>query len=56
MDNKQAIEYIDTTKIKTKRELAMYIIGICSNKEYSDGICLDFILDACYKTLGTIEG
>lgn len=53
--NKQAIEYIDTTKIKTKRELAMYIVGICSNKEYSDGFALDFILDACYKILGTTE-
>lgn len=43
---------IDTHNIKTKRELAMYIIGVCSQKDWSDGYCLDCIIDVCFQIVG----
>ena len=46
------METLDINQIKTKRELAMYILGVCNREDLSDGICLDYILDACYKILG----
>lgn len=47
------METLDVSKIKTKRELAMYILGICNQNDMSDGICLDYILNACYTIVGT---
>ena len=43
---------VDTKTIATARELALYIIGICSQKDWSDGVCLDYILGTCYELVG----
>ena len=51
-DNENLLDWVDTKNIKTKRELAMYIIGVCSQKDWSDGICLDYIIEACYQITG----
>lgn len=53
MNDKNLMETLDVSKIKTKRELAMYILGICNQNDMSDGICLDYILNACYTIVGT---
>lgn len=52
-EDKSLMDCLDTGRISTKRELAMYIIGICSQKDWSDGVCLDYILNTCYQLLGT---
>lgn len=52
-EDKSLLDCLDTSRISSTRELAMYVIGICSQKDWSDGVCLDFILDTCYQILGT---
>ena len=52
-EDKSLLDCLDTARISSTRELAMYVIGICSQKDWSDGVCLDFILDTCYQILGT---
>lgn len=44
---------IDPTQLQTIKELALYIVGLSDHKDWSDAIVLDYILDACYKIIGT---
>ena len=52
MDIKTNIELVDTTKIKTTRELALYILSVADHNDWTDGYVLDCIIDTCHKILG----